>query len=80
MRTADGSMVMTVDAEGKVVPRPVKTGGAYGTNWIINDGLKAGDTVIVEGLQKAKPGSTVKPSPWQRPDAPAPAPAEQQKN
>ncbi len=80
MRTADGAMVMTVDAAGKVVPRPVKTGGAYGTNWIINDGLKAGDTVIVEGLQKAKPGSTVKPSPWQRPDAPAPAPAEQQKN
>jgi long-chain acyl-CoA synthetase len=48
MRTADGSMVMTVDAEGKVAPRPVKTDGAYGSNWIIGSGLKAGDTVIVE--------------------------------
>ncbi len=68
MRTPDGSIVMTVTAEGKVVPRPVKTAGAYGTNWIVSDGLKQGDVIIVEGLQKAKPGATVKPSPWQRPD------------
>ncbi|MFM8467812.1 MAG: efflux RND transporter periplasmic adaptor subunit [Oxalobacteraceae bacterium] len=71
MRTADGSMVMTVDAEGKVAPRPVKTGGAYGTRWIVTSGLKEGDQVIVEGLQKAKPGATVKPSPWQPGGAPA---------
>ena len=75
MRTLDGSVVMTVDAAGKVTPRPVKTDGAYGTNWIISEGLQAGDVVIVEGLQKSKPGSTVKPSPWERPDAgPAPQP------
>jgi len=71
MRTADGSMVMTVDAEGKVAPRPVKTGGAYGTSWIVTSGLKEGDQVIVEGLQKAKPGATVKPSPWQPGGTPA---------
>ena len=75
MRTLDGSMVMTVNAEGKVAPRPVKTDGTYGTNWIVSEGLKAGDVVIVEGLQKSKPGATVKPSPWVRPDAgPAPQP------
>ena len=74
MRTPDGSLVMTVNAEGKVTPRPVKTDGAYGTNWIISQGLKEGDTIIVEGLQKAKPGATVKPTPWQKPDA-APAPS-----
>ena len=73
MRTADGSMVMTVDAEGKVAPRPVKTGGAHGTHWIITSGLKEGDQVIVEGLQKAKPGATVKPSPWQPGGTPAAA-------
>ena len=73
MRTADGSMVMTVDAEGKVAPRPVKTSGAYGNHWIITSGLKEGDQVIVEGLQKAKPGATVKPSPWQPGDTPAAA-------
>jgi membrane fusion protein (multidrug efflux system) len=79
MRTVDGSMVMTVDGEGKVAPRPVKTEGAYGTNWIVSSGLKFGDTVIVEGLQKVKPGALVKALPWTRPDAapaaPAPAPA-----
>lgn len=75
MRTADGSMVMTVDAEGKVTPRPVKTGGAYGANWIVTSGLNTGDQVIVEGLQKAKPGATVKPNPWQ-PAGTAPAGAQ----
>jgi membrane fusion protein (multidrug efflux system) len=65
MRTADGSVVMSVDAEGKVTPKPVKTGGAYGTRWIITSGLSAGDQIIVEGLQKAKPGATVKANPWQ---------------
>lgn len=73
MRTPDGSLVMTVDAEGKVAPRPVKTDGAYGANWIISSGLKAGDSVIVEGLQKAKPGAPVKPLPWTPPGQPAPA-------
>jgi membrane fusion protein (multidrug efflux system) len=71
MRTADGAMVMTVDAEGKVAPRPVKTDGAYGSNWIIGSGLKAGDTVIVEGLQKVKPGAPVKPLPWTPAGAPS---------
>lgn len=77
MRTPDGSIVMTVNAEGKVTPRPVKTDGAYGANWIVSQGLKQGDMIIVEGLQKAKPGATVKASPWQRPD---PAAAAQPKN
>ncbi len=64
MRTVDGSMVMTVDAEGKVAPRPVKTDGAYGAHWIVSSGLKSGDVVIVEGLQKVKPGAPVKALPW----------------
>jgi membrane fusion protein (multidrug efflux system) len=78
MRTIDGSVVMTVDTEGKVAPRPVKTDGAYGPNWIVSSGLKAGDVVIVEGLQKVKPGAPVKALPWTpagAPPAPAPAPA-----
>ena len=55
-----GQSVMTVDAEGKVAPRPVKLGGMAGTDWVVNEGLKPGDKVIVNGLQKAKPGSPVK--------------------
>jgi membrane fusion protein (multidrug efflux system) len=43
----------------------------------VSQGLKQGDVIIVEGLQKAKPGATVKASPWQRPD---PAGAAQLKN
>jgi len=75
MRTLDGSVVMTVDAEGKVAPRPVKTDGAYGSTWIVSSGLKAGDTVIVEGLQKVKPGAPVKALPWTPAGAPPAAAA-----
>jgi membrane fusion protein (multidrug efflux system) len=64
MRTADGAIVMTVDGSGTVAPRSVKTDGAYGTSWIISSGLNHGDQVIVEGLQKAKPGAKVNPLPW----------------
>jgi membrane fusion protein (multidrug efflux system) len=70
-----GQLVMTVDAEGKVTPRPIKTGGMAGGDFIVTDGLKAGDVVIVNGLQKVRPGSIVKPVPW-TPGAPLlPAPA-----
>lgn len=56
-----GQQVLVVGDDGKVAPRPVKTGGMSGTDWIIADGLKGGEQVIVNGLQKAKPGSVVKP-------------------
>lgn len=73
-----GQIVMTVDAEGKVSPRPIKTGGMSGGDFIVTEGLKAGDMVIVNGLQKARPGSVVKAVPW-TPGAPLlaapPAPA-----
>lgn len=57
-----GQFVLVVDAEGKVAPRPIKTTGMSGANWIVNDGLAAGDTIVINGLQKARPGSTVKPN------------------
>lgn len=59
-----GQFVMVVGAEGKATPTPVKTGGMAGTDFIIADGLKGGEQVIVNGLQKAKPGSEVKPVQW----------------
>jgi membrane fusion protein (multidrug efflux system) len=55
---------MTVDAEGKVAPRPIKTSTMSGGDFIVDDGLKGGEQVIVNGLQKARPGTTVKPVPW----------------
>jgi membrane fusion protein (multidrug efflux system) len=65
VRSADGASVLIVNADGKVISQPVQTGAAQDGKWIITKGLKAGDRVIVEGFQKAKPGATVKPVSWQ---------------
>jgi membrane fusion protein (multidrug efflux system) len=63
-RDNNGASVMLVGADGKVAPRPIQTGSAQGEKWIVTEGLKQGDVVIVEGLQKIKPGSPVKTVPW----------------
>jgi membrane fusion protein (multidrug efflux system) len=68
-RSPDGASVMLVGADGKVAPQPVQTGAAQGNNWVVTQGLKTGDRVIVEGLQKIKPGAMVKPVPWKAPAA-----------
>ena len=60
IRTAQGDMVMSVLADGKVVPLPAKTDRAQGDRWIIKSGLQGGEQIIIEGLQKARPGATVK--------------------
>lgn len=73
-RTPDGASVMLVGADGKVVAQAVKADAAQGDRWIVSQGLKAGDRVIVEGLQKVKPGAPVKAVPWQAAQ-PAAAPA-----
>jgi len=56
--------VMVVGADGKVEARVVKIGRAIGNKWIVTDGLKAGEQVIVDGLQKAMPGMPVKAVPF----------------
>lgn len=56
-----GASVMLVTSTNSVVPQPIQLGAATGTDWIVQSGLKAGDRVIVDGLQKAFPGSTVNP-------------------
>lgn len=61
---AQSQFVMTVDAEGKVAPRPIKTSTMAGGDFIVEDGLRGGEQVIVNGLQKVRPGATVKPMPW----------------
>ncbi len=64
--TDGGASVWVLDAENKPVPRPVKTGAAVGDEWVVREGLKAGDTVVVEGFQKMRPGAPVQPTPWSR--------------
>jgi membrane fusion protein (multidrug efflux system) len=58
------ALVMLVGAEEKVEPRPIKVVRTVGDNWLVNEGLKAGDRVIVEGIQKARPGTPVKAVPF----------------
>ena len=56
--------VLVVGADGKVAVRVIKIGRAVGNNWIVTDGLKAGEQIIVEGLQKVQPGMVAKPVPF----------------
>jgi membrane fusion protein (multidrug efflux system) len=64
-RGSTGDSVMVVDAEGKVSPRPVKVGTAQGGNWVILEGVKTGEMVMVDGFQKLRGAAPVKPVPWQ---------------
>ncbi|MBO1109837.1 efflux RND transporter periplasmic adaptor subunit [Plesiomonas shigelloides] len=54
-------MLMVVDAENKVVPRPVKLGAVVESGVLIESGLQAGERYIVEGLMKARPGVVIQP-------------------
>ncbi len=75
MRSTQGDSVMVVGADGKVAPRPVKVGPAEGGQWVVLDGLKAGEQVMVDGFQKLRGTAPVKPVPWQASAASAPASA-----
>jgi len=56
--------VAVVDAANKVSIRSVKVGDRIGNMWIVEEGLKPGEQVIVEGTQKAKAGTVVVPKPY----------------
>jgi RND family efflux transporter MFP subunit len=56
--------VAVVDEENKVSIRTVKVGDRVGTLWIIADGLKPGERVVAEGVQKVRPGEQVNPKPY----------------
>jgi membrane fusion protein (multidrug efflux system) len=78
-RASDGSAsVLTVGADNKVAQTPVTADTASGSDWIVTNGLKAGDRVIVSGSQQARTGAVVKPveTPVEMPATPgAPATA-----
>jgi membrane fusion protein (multidrug efflux system) len=52
--------VFVLGPDQKAQTRPVETGARVGSLWIIDSGLKPGERVIVEGLQKVQPGAVVK--------------------
>jgi len=51
--------VMIVDGDGKAQSQTIETSSVIGDKWLVTSGLKAGDKVIIEGLQKAKPDTKV---------------------
>lgn len=77
-RTQQGDKITVVGADGKLSPRMVKVGAARNNQWIVLEGLKADEQVMVDGFQKLQmmpPGTPVKAVPWQAPGSAAAAPA-----
>ena len=56
-------VVLVVNAEKKVERRQIVADRAVGTSWLVTDGIKPGEQVIVEGVQKVRPGALVNPVP-----------------
>jgi membrane fusion protein (multidrug efflux system) len=57
-------LLAVVGAGNKVDVRPVTMGERVGSEWIVGQGLQAGETVVVEGIQKVRPGGIVNPQPF----------------
>jgi membrane fusion protein (multidrug efflux system) len=63
-RGSTGDSVMVVGPDGKVAPRPVKIGTSVDGQWVVLDGLKTGEQVMVDGFQKLRGNAPVKPVAW----------------
>ncbi len=59
--------LVVVSPDNKAHIRSVKMGPRVGSDWVIDDGAKAGERIVVEGVQKAKEGASVTPKPWSPP-------------
>jgi len=66
-----GSQVFVVKDDGLVALQTVRTGAVQDGLWLVNDGLKDGDRVVVDGFQKFTPGDRVRAQPWVDADASA---------
>lgn len=60
----DGSASLMLVKDGVVQTAPVKLGSLINERIIVNDGIEPGDTVVVAGFQKIRPGAPVEPMPW----------------
>ena len=59
LQDQSGRFVWVAGADGKAVPRPIRAGSWVGSDWIVLEGLKAGETVIVDNLVRLRPGTPV---------------------
>jgi membrane fusion protein (multidrug efflux system) len=57
-------IALIVDGEGKIQQRMLTLDRAVGNKWLVSTGLASGDRVVVEGLQKIRPGAVVKAIPF----------------
>lgn len=81
LQSEQGRFVFVVGENNQAQPRPVKAGEWYGKDWVILDGLKAGDKVIVDNLIKMRPGVPVNPQvPGAAPKTNAAAPTPEAKS
>lgn len=64
LRDGNSAYVLTLDKNDKVAKTKIHTRGTQGSNWVVDSGLRDGDRIIVSGLQQARQGSEVKPTPW----------------
>ncbi|MCV2355845.1 efflux RND transporter periplasmic adaptor subunit [Paucibacter sp. B2R-40] len=74
-KTPTGHVAWVVGPENKVERRDLVVGEWLKNDWIIEKGLGAGETVVVEGLQRLQQGAVVRPTPWVPGAAPGAAPA-----
>nr|WP_232309852.1 efflux RND transporter periplasmic adaptor subunit [Roseateles depolymerans] len=75
-RGSDGDTVLVVGADNKPQSRKIRIGNAVGNQWVVTDGLKAGEKVIADGFQKMMvPGAPVNPVPFTPASAASGAPA-----
>ena len=77
-RTQQGDTLTVVEPDGKLSKRTVKISAAQDNQWVVLEGLKAGEQVMVDGFQKLQmmpPGTPVKAVPWKAPAPAAPAAA-----
>ena len=65
-----GAFVLVLDAENRVQTRRIQLGGTQGGDAMVLEGLKAGELVITQGLQKVRPGQVVSAAPSEAPAAP----------
>jgi len=75
LRDTTGAYVFAMGPDDKVVRRGVTTSAMAGGNWVVSSGLKAGEKVIVSGVQNVKEGAPAKASPWQPQASAGQAPA-----
>jgi membrane fusion protein, multidrug efflux system len=60
-RDREGPFVLVLDGDNRVAPRRITLGPQVGQSFAVEGGLQPGETIVVEGLQKVRPGMTVQP-------------------